>query len=91
MSQSGIPQTVMAYGKPIIATNLPAFKEVLKDEADSLLFDVGDSSALYNRIRRIYEERNLYNELIDNIRNFEMNNPEYSWNRISQRYIELIE
>ena len=91
MSQSGIPQTVMAYGKPIVATNLPAFKEVLTDEVDSLLFEVGDSSALYSKIRRIYEERKLYNDLVENIRNFEKNNPEYSWNRISQRYIELIE
>lgn len=90
MSQSGIPQTVMPYGKPIIATKLPAFEEILKDEVNSLLVEVGDSEGLYNQIRRIYDDDNLYYRLTERIKSFESDSFEFSWNNICQQYLKIM-
>lgn len=90
MSQSGIPQTVMAYDKPIVATKLPAFEEILKDEVNSLLIEVDDSEGLYNQICRIYDDDNLYYRLTEKIKSFESDSFEFSWNNICQQYLKIM-
>lgn len=46
MSQSGIPQTVFTFGKPIVASDLFGFKEIISNGENGLLFKCGDSSSL---------------------------------------------
>lgn len=43
---SGALMTALAYGKAIVATNLPCFREVLRDKENALLVDYGDVDAL---------------------------------------------
>jgi len=46
VTTSGALMTALAYRKTIVATNLPAFREVLRDKETALLVDYGDVCAL---------------------------------------------
>lgn len=48
----------MASGCPIVAQNLPSFREVLNDE-NSFLVKPGDAKALADKISWVFEEKNL--------------------------------
>lgn len=51
--QSGVLLMAMSYGIPIIASDLPGMKEVVKDEENGLLFPVDDHESLARAIARI--------------------------------------
>lgn len=90
MSQSGIPQTVFVFNKPIVASNLDGFKEIL-DESNSLLFNTADSEDLSSKIRRLLADEILYRDLIEGIiklRDCEFS--PYSWTYIAKQYYKLV-
>jgi glycosyltransferase involved in cell wall biosynthesis len=52
----GFPNVItkaMFYSKPVIASNLGCFKDIIDHEENGLLVDLNDGSALENAIRRI--------------------------------------
>jgi glycosyltransferase involved in cell wall biosynthesis len=49
----------MASGRPIVASDLPAMREVLRHEHNALLFEPGNAPALTAAIRRIKEDPDL--------------------------------
>jgi glycosyltransferase involved in cell wall biosynthesis len=53
VTTSGALMTALAYGKPIVATALPAFKEVLKDGKTAFLVNYGDVDALADALTRL--------------------------------------
>lgn len=88
-SQSGIPQTCFVFGKPIIASALGSFKEIIGNDQFGLLTEPESAEALADAIIRLWENKNLYNELTDNIANFEQLRKEYSWHEIANAYQEI--
>lgn len=63
VTTSGALMTALAYRKAIVATNLPGFREVLRDKETALLIDYGDvgalASALSGLIRNPKERERL--------------------------------
>jgi glycosyltransferase involved in cell wall biosynthesis len=55
VTTSGALMTALAYGKPIVATALPAFREVLKDGKTALLVNYGDVDALAGTLTRLIQ------------------------------------
>lgn len=55
ITSSGALHTGLSQGKAIIATRLPAFTEILKDNKTALLVDYGDVNALAMAIIRLIE------------------------------------
>lgn len=47
----------MASGRCIIASDIPANKELIKDNDTGLLYDVNDEESLYNRIQNAYIDK----------------------------------
>ena len=88
ISQSGIPQTAFVFNKPIVASNLNAFKEVMTDGQNCLLFDSGNSDELAVKMRQMIDN---YDYFKNNIRDFEENNPQFSWQHITEQYESLID
>lgn len=88
ISQSGIPQTAFVFNKPIVASNLNAFKEVMTDGQNCLLFDSGNSEELAVKMRQMIDN---YEYFKNNIIKFEEINPCFSWQYISKQYESLIE
>jgi glycosyltransferase involved in cell wall biosynthesis len=72
----------MAAGKAIVATNLPAIREVLTDEVNAVLVIPGDPGAIAAGIRRFLSDPALRARLGDRARDAVA---EYSWDRRAER------
>lgn len=90
VSQSGIPQTVYVFDKPIIASDLSAFKNIVINEKLGLLFPANESRVLAEKINMLIGNTKLYHSIVDNIKSIEANLPDYSWNKITDEYIHLM-
>jgi glycosyltransferase involved in cell wall biosynthesis len=72
----------MAAGRAIVASNLPAIREVLTDERTALLVAAGDPDALAAGIRRLAGDPGLRDRLADAALQAVA---EYSWDRRAER------
>jgi len=72
----------MAAGRPIVASDLPAIREVLEHEVNALLVTPGDAGAMARAIERLLADPDLASRLaraaLDRV-------PEYSWDRRAGR------
>lgn len=89
VSQSGIPQTVFVYKKPIVASRLGGFTEILNDN-NSVLFETGNSEELANGIKLLLSDRHHYESIIENIDRLEQATSPFSWGYIAGQYYKLI-
>jgi len=89
VSQSGIPQTVFVFKKPIVASRLGGFTEILNDE-NSVLFETGNAVELANGIKKLLSDRRHYDTLIENIDKLEQSSSPFSWKYIAKRYYTLV-
>lgn len=60
---SGVLMTAISAGRPIIATKIGSFAEILSDGHDGLLVPPGDSQALAQALRRVIEDTSLREQL----------------------------
>jgi len=72
----------MAAGRPIVASDLPAIREVLHDGVDALLVAPGDPAAIAAAIERLRSDPALASKLAAAARAAV---PEYSWDRRAAR------
>lgn len=56
VTTSGALMTALAYAKAIVATNLPAFREVLRDKETAFLVEYGDVDALASSLSRLIRD-----------------------------------
>jgi glycosyltransferase involved in cell wall biosynthesis len=74
----------MAAGRPIVSSDLPSIREILRDHDNALLVPPGDPVALASAVDRVLTDQDLATRLaraaLDDVRN-------YSW----QRRAELLE
>lgn len=66
-SQSGIPPTAFAFGKPVISSNIAGVNEYLIHDYNSFLFNEYNAESLANSILRISRPE-IYNRLVGNIK-----------------------
>lgn len=87
--QSGVLLMAMSHGLPVIASDLPANKEIIVDGFNGLLFKNEDPVTLAQQINHFFTDRDLQKKLAENalvtIRS------EYDWDDIGHAYINLIE
>lgn len=56
VTTSGALMTALTYNKPIVATNLPCFREILRHNENALLVNYGDVDALANSLAVLIRE-----------------------------------
>ena len=82
----------MAAGKPIVASNIAGYHNVLQDGAEGLLVEPKDEKALAEAIIRLLKDSELRQRMGERGR---AKAPSYSWDKIAQRvldyYQELLE
>lgn len=78
-----------AYGKPVLASDLGSYKDVIDHKVNGLLFEVKNTNEIAEHIRCLYEEPNILNQLSKNARNKVENeyNPKQHW----LRFMEIFE
>ena len=77
----------MAAGRPIVASDLPAIREVLRDKVDALLVPPGDAAALADAIGRLLDDPALAARLAAAALR---KAPEYGWDRRAGRLEALL-
>lgn len=82
-SQSGLVQTAMVFNKPVIATRVGAFTELINDGENGLLCEPSDSRSLADAIIRYYDVK-------DNLHPTKVG-CEYDWSTIASSYIKLVQ
>lgn len=81
-SQSGIPMTVYPFNKPIIASNIGGFKEIIKDNITGLLVENLDASSFAIAIEKLLVNNTLRDSMSANIAT-EFTEGEFSWANIA--------
>lgn len=76
----------MASGIPVIASDIPSFREIISDGSDGRLFKLEDADALSKAVIALYQDPHLRKELSRNA--FEKAT-RYSWENIADKYISL--
>ena len=83
-TQSGIVSVALAYGIPVIATNVGSFKEYIKDGENGFLINVDDFLALAEKIKILYQNRSLILEMARKSKKIGEN---YQWSNIMKKAI----
>ena len=78
----------MAFGKPVIASNLGGGATIVKDGLNGLLYPPGDAEALAARVRRLWQDRQLQDRLEAGAREAYLREmtPEASYTRLMYAY-----
>jgi glycosyltransferase involved in cell wall biosynthesis len=83
------PLEAMAMGKAVLASNLPAMREIVRDGENGILFRAGDVKDLAARATRLLENPALRAALGDLGRRFVLR--ERDWSRVASTYAALYE
>lgn len=81
-SQSGMIGLSLAYGKPMIATRVGAFPEVIKEGENGYLAEPCDSDSFASAIQRYLNSASVF---------VFKSTEEMKWGRITKQYITLLE
>jgi len=89
ITTSGALITWIGYGKPVVATDLPAFVELIKDNESGLLVKYGDEDALARALKRLIEAPDLRAQMARNAK--VAADQQYSWAAIARKTRECYE
>jgi glycosyltransferase involved in cell wall biosynthesis len=78
----------MAAGVPVIATDVPGIRDVVRHEHDGLLVPPGQPERLANAITRVVTEPGLRRRLID--AGLETVRARYTWDKIIPQYRQVL-
>jgi len=87
IDQSGVLMTALAFGKPIIASKIGGFAEVLKDNIYGYLVEPGDVDDLAKALERILSHPELAQQMGKAVE--ELARGELSWDSIAKRTMEV--
>ena len=87
-TQSGVIMTAFALGRPVIATDVGGFSDVITHEKTGLLVKPKDVDDLYNKILYLLNNVSLRLEMEKNIKAFR-SRAEFNWGNIAEKYIKL--
>jgi len=86
--QSGVLLMAMSHGLPVIASNLPANKEIIDHGRNGLLFESNNSISLSDNIIKFFKNKSEQANMSANALNTIQD--EYNWNEIAKKYIKLL-
>jgi glycosyltransferase involved in cell wall biosynthesis len=85
-SQSGIVMTTYLFNKPIIASRVGAFIEVIDDLKTGMLVTPSDSDAIAEAIETLFNNKKQYNDMVTNIKDaFSKQESEFNWTYIATK------
>jgi glycosyltransferase involved in cell wall biosynthesis len=78
----------MAAGVPLVATNVPGIRDVVRDGVNGLLVPARNPAAIAAAIQRIFSDANLRDELIRGGRQSVADR--YTWEKVLPQYLTLL-
>lgn len=89
ITQSGAILTGASFSKPVVATNLPAFNEIIKNQYNGVLVEYGDCDRLSNEIILLLNDPDRCALYGTRLQTYVEN--EFSWNKIADKTIDFYE
>jgi alpha-maltose-1-phosphate synthase len=86
-TQTGIVPIAYAFSKPVIATNVGSFSEVIENEKTGLLIPPNDNQALQNAIIRLMSDDSLRNQIGKN--GYTKMQADLSWNTVISEIVSV--
>lgn len=74
----------MATGKPVIASNIPGYSDVIEDNTNGVLFNVNDTQDIADKIVTVLENRQFQKELSKNARTRAL---QFSWRTVARQVL----
>ena len=87
VTQSGVVQIALAFGKPVISTTVGCLPEIIKDGVNGLLVPSADVPALKKAIVHLADNCSEAREM--GLRGQDMAGSEYSWDRIADMTLRV--
>jgi len=78
----------MSAGLPILSYRVGALPELIKDDENGFLFEVGEIGKIAEKIKELCENKKLYQKISENNKN---KAKKYLWNDVLDRYMKLYE
>ena len=78
----------MAFGKPVIVSNIKQFREIPNDCCFKIDVGMDEKKQLIDILMRLNRNPNLRYEIGTNARNYV--NKNFNWNKITQKYLDVI-
>jgi len=86
IDQSGVLMSVINYGKPIVASRVGGFNEILDDGVHGKLVNPEDEKDLAFALSNLIEDHNLINEMSESVKRLAQSWP--TWDKIAEKTIE---
>jgi glycosyltransferase involved in cell wall biosynthesis len=86
--QSGVLLMAMSYGLPVVASDIPPFKEVIEHNKNGLLFESLNAKDLAQKINDLFEDNGSLHEFSKSA--IETINTTFSWDEIAANYKHLL-
>ena len=87
-TQSGVIMTAFAFNKPVVASSVGSFREVIKDGITGFLVPPQDSDELASKIKLVISDPVLIEQIRTNIHSVAASG-EYSWEHIGREMQKL--
>lgn len=84
-SQTGIAPTAFVFHKPLLATDVGAFNEVIKDGENGFLVNPNSIDLFRERLLTLYRNQELRDHMSKNIENDQKD----CWLHIAAKYIDI--
>lgn len=81
-SQSGVPMTVYSFGKPVVASNIAGFKEVIDNMKTGILVDDLTGKAFASSIEILLANEDIIKDMEHNIK-LKYSEGDFSWSAIA--------
>ena len=81
--QSGVLMMSLCYKKPVVVSDLPSFKEIVKDKETAVFFNSEDSYSLSQAITNLVNDNELIKKIIDNA--YDLMLEKYNWTKIGKQ------
>ncbi|MCD0457537.1 glycosyltransferase family 4 protein [Chryseobacterium sp. LC2016-27] len=88
-TQSGVVMSAFAFKKPVIATNVGGLPEMIEDQKMGIIIETKSSEAIVNALLKLYNDRNLLNEMSENIEKTYFYG-EKSWDAAAEQFINAM-
>lgn len=85
--QSGVILLTMSYGKPVLCSDLDAFKEIVVDEQTGFLFKNKNEIDLANKIIYLYNHQEIINQVTSN--SSILMDTKYDWINIGRKTVDF--
>ncbi|MFC2110887.1 glycosyltransferase family 4 protein [Bacteroidota bacterium] len=88
-TQSGVAMTAFALGKPVVASNVGGFSEIIENGVNGYLVEPRDAYHLYTTLQKIFSDNDSIIFMSNEVENNNCLPEIFQWENIAKNYLQL--